>query len=392
MGDRNTWRHNGLLGAALADIPDWAAALLGGRGRSLSLQPWRKGRALPAGTRIVEAMPELPPVDRTAPQIYGDVSGLSRLPTLEPALPSRRVFVIPGAHVLPQHVVLDAAGRQLLPIALMMGKEFHHHGIWQGRGRAWSRAKVRRALTQTLDEPVFVADAHEIAYGHALLEVIPRLLMLDRAPPGVRILTSFPMVEPYRSMFLAMGVDLARVTTLEGPVYAPQVYIPESPVDLRKFVRPEAWQAFAALGQLSQASRVDPPARIYLSRSRGHRRILRDEDRVEALFARYGFTIVHMQDWPLSDQIRLLSKAEMIAGPSSSAMHNVVFAPASARVLILARSDLILPIDSYLMREEGALAYVLGQRLPGDDRPRYLANWSIALGDVEQAIQTHFGL
>lgn len=336
-------------------------------------------------------MPELPRVTRTPPHIYGDATGLT-LPPLESTLPARRLFVIPGAHVLPGHVVLDAAGQHLLPIPLMTGKDFAHHGIWQGGGRAWSRAKVRRSRMQTLDEPVFLADTNEIAYGHALLEIIPRLLLLDRAPPGIRILTSFPMIEPYRTMFLAMGVDPARVTTLDGPAYAPEVYVPESPVDLRKFVRPEAWRAFAALGQLGLDSNADTPARIYLSRSRGQRRILRDEEEVERLFARYGFTIVHMQDLSLPDQIRLLSKAQMIAGPSSSALHNIVFAPASARMLILAHPELTLPVDSHLMREDGALAYVLGHRLPGDNRPRYLADWSIALGDVEHAIKSHFGL
>jgi hypothetical protein len=44
------------------------------------------------------------------------------------------------------------------------------------------------------------------------------------------------------------------------------------------------------------------------------------------------------------------------------------------------------------MRKDGALAYVLGRRLPNDNRPRYLADWSIAHGDVEHALRMHFGL
>jgi capsular polysaccharide biosynthesis protein len=67
--------------------------------------------------------------------------------------------------------------------------------------------------------------------------------------------------------------------------------------------------------------------RLYFSRNRLDDCLRRsvNEDALEELLVKRGFTVVHPQELPLPEVAQLVNEAELIAGAMGSAMHNVLF-------------------------------------------------------------------
>lgn len=379
------WRGRRLL-LVLRDLRYWWPA----RALGIPLQPWRMQPGFPAGTVTVATTEPPAPSSIQRPIFYGP----SQLPLIagKPidrmhVLP-RRLYRVHDALILPGHIALDQATGKVIPHPILAGESLPHNGLraWPD-GRLSLHSGLPRGTAVTLDEPVFVADTSHQIYGHILLEVLPRLLLLAQCPPETRVLTSLPMHPPYPAMFAAMGVDPSRVLALAGPAFCRTAYLADNFVDLRNFVAPQAWEAFARLAALGHASSIPVAERLYVSRRGIARRPLTNEAEVEALFARHGFTIIRPEALSLEDQVRLFTHARVIAGPGGSAMHNMVFAAPDARVLILAVNGLVLPIDALLTREQGTLGYVLGTSR--DPARLYHAAWTIDVARVEQAIGQH---
>ncbi len=353
----------------------------------LPLQPWRFAPTIPSvkATVLESAAPgPAPLVD-----IY-DAPGKTHAPLPRQMRTAASWFYqLEPVIVLPGHIFLDASSKRVLPLPHMRGPEFQHPQLEHKNGRVWLLPELKRTQFQKLNGPVLIADAPFKGYGHALLEVAPRLLYLDQLPPGTRVLTTRKATQPYAEMFEAMGVSLDRVSTLRGPALCREAYAVEGPVDLANFVSRDAWQAFARMGKLADASSIATHERIFVSRRRIERRNLQNQDQVEALFSRYGFAIIHPETLSLKDQVRLFANARMIAGPRGSGMHNIVFSSPDTRMLLLTHRDFVAEIDTLLMRKDHGLAYVMGDGAEG--LPAWVP-WTVDIALVERAITSHFGL
>jgi hypothetical protein len=362
------------------------------RGSRFPAQPWRLATDFPAGTHILATIEPPPASTVVQPAFHGRV----QLPLIGGG-PFERMHVlprslrrVPDALVMPGQVAVDATTGRVVPYPMMAGESHPHNGL-----RVWPDGKLsfthplRRRTAVSFEQPVFLADTSHHIYGHVLLEVLPRLLFLDHCPPDTLVLTGVKMQPPYPEMFAAMGVDPARIVSLETPAWCREAYLADNFVDLRNFVAPQAWEAFARLARLGERSTVPTAERLYVSRRGIRRRALVNEAEVEALFARRGFTIVNPEALSFADQVRLFAHASVIAGPGGSALHDMVFSRPDTRVLILAIDGLVLPIDTLLTREPGALTYVLGSST--DSTRLYLAPWSIDPDEVEAAIDRIIG-
>jgi capsular polysaccharide biosynthesis protein len=118
-----------------------------------------------------------------------------------------------------------------------------------------------------------------------------------------------------------------------------------------------------------------------------------NEEEIEALFMRYGFTILHPEQLSIQDQVRLFSRARMIAGPRGSGLHNIVFARPDTPLLLLTERRSVPPIDTFLMRADGTLAYAMGDVDPGSaSLAIHLRDFTVDPGLAERALRSHFGL
>lgn len=355
-------------------------------------QPWQLAPGFPADSVTLATVAPPPPSPVVQPTFVGRPQPplIAGKPFDQMRVLHRHLRRLPDALVLPGQVVLDAITGAVVPYPILAGEAHPHNNlrVWpDGRMTAWSPLSRRAAVT--IDRPVFLADTSHHIYGHVLLEVMPRLLLLEHCPPDTPILTVVGMEGPYPAMFAAMGVDPTRVVPLAGPTLCRSLYLGDNFVDLRNFVAPQAWQAFARLARLGETSTIASADRLYVSRRGVARRPLANEAEIEALFARRGFTIVNPEALSFADQVCLFSRARIIAGPGGSALHNMVFSRPDTRILILAVEGLVLAIDTLLTRPGGSLTYVLGAST--NPRKLYEAPWTIEPWEVEAAIDQLVG-
>jgi hypothetical protein len=358
----------------------------------LPRQPWRVARALPRGSRRVMLSAATQEVPAPLVVVFDDRPESSRKPP--PTMRSaQRNFYRLRALVLPGHILLDPGTGRLMPIPLHVKEGgFLHPGLSKSGGGLELRRQPRRRATR-IDGPVFLADTFALEYGHVLLEILPRLAHLDRCPPETKVLTSLVMREPYLTLFAHMGVPAERIVHVDRPMICKEAYVVDSPIDIRSFMTTDAWRTFERLATLGDASSIDTPERIYVSRRGASRRHMLNEEEIEALFMRYGFTILHPEQLSIQDQVRLFSRARMIAGPRGSGLHNIVFSRPDTPLLLLTERRSVPAIDTFLMRADGTLAYAMGDVDAGSaSLAIHLRDFTVDPGLAERALRSHFGL
>jgi hypothetical protein len=178
-------------------------------------------------------------------------------------------------------------------------------------------------------------------FGHFLLEVVPRLWVFRRRSPRRVYFHAWRDADKGAPAFLAqtlsgLSAEHPEVRVIERPIRFRKLLAPTSTFDLGVAGSPEcqAWcQELAA--RLAPGPPRDGPALIYMSRKGlGRRkRKLDDEDRLEALFADYGFSIVSPESLPFVEQVGLMRGCRVLAGAEGSALHQAMFMPAGGAVV-----------------------------------------------------------
>lgn len=101
---------------------------------------------------------------------------------------------------------------------------------------------------------------------------------------------------------------------------------------------PAVWRELRALAQsLKPAAPPTGPRRLFLARGSAAARPFEPHEHAELLawLARAGFSVVELAGRGLREQAALLAGAECVIAPHGSALANLIFAPAGARVLEL---------------------------------------------------------
>jgi capsular polysaccharide biosynthesis protein len=103
---------------------------------------------------------------------------------------------------------------------------------------------------------------------------------------------------------------------------------------IQEYIAPPALALWSRL-RASLSVPGDFPTRLFISRRHNPTRKLAEEEAVEALFARYGFTIFIPEDHDIRTQVSMFAGARLIAGCSGSNMFNIAFQREAAAILIL---------------------------------------------------------
>lgn len=380
------------LRRAEEDTPDWRRAQGNLVGRRVPLQPWRFLKEFPPGTRVETIEPAVP--ERLAPLVdyYDDhpERGAGKQVTLKGG--ARRSYMFKNVLVLRGHVFMDPKSSRVARLPFYQAPDHAQPGLHIVDDRAALTGPVNREFGQNVDEPVLVVDGRYTAYGHLLLDMVPRLAHLGRLPARTKVITGFPATSSRHRLFEVMGADIERVVQLRGPVMCRQAFAVDNLVDWTGYISDECWPIYERVASvLSPMSTVAPIERLFISRRAITRRKLRNEIEIENLFARYGFQIVQPELLAVADQVKLFATAKFIAGPRGSGMHNIVFARPDVRLLLLAHRRFLPPVDAMLMRQDHALAIALGEP-ETDEGLELFMPWSIDIGLVEQALKAHFDL
>lgn len=294
------------------------------------------------------------------------------------------------AEQIPERIANPHRTRLLAPAAeiyAVPGHELGGFGLLQDHGRVWVNEAVQppyindRAQPDRLDMPDFWArglltsDADIIEtdsplgvvlhpntiYGHFLLEMFPRLLLLAHLRTlGRPVPVAVPVDGPdWLRAFVALLFDASETIFYDSTwqrVRAPCFILPSRLNDDYNF-HPELNTAIEEfLGRVLGPTLPVPrfPTRLYLSRSRfaGWHGIANEAEVEQALFD-VGFAIVHPQELSLPDQLALYAGADCIVADYGSAAHNALFAPRGTAVFCI----------NWLSRCQSGIAALRGQPL-----------------------------
>jgi O-antigen biosynthesis protein WbqL len=182
-----------------------------------------------------------------------------------------------------------------------------------------------------------------MVYGHFLLEGLPKLFLLGLLRDlGVRFKVPLSNRTPaWIGHFVRLFVPESDILVYDMAAQAVEAdwFIVPSMMHTDHNFHP-AFNLMSAdvlrrAGVPAAGAETQGPRRIYLSRrllSGGWHR-LRNEEEVEAVMVRHGFTVVHPQTLSLREQFALMAGAGLVAGEYGSALHNTLFAPYGARVI-----------------------------------------------------------
>ena len=92
-------------------------------------------------------------------------------------------------------------------------------------------------------------------------------------------------------------------------------------------------------GPFVQAKQLTPALkRIYISR-RASRRSPKNEVEIEEFFQSHNFEIMHLEEFDLVDEIRMMSGVSFIAGVHGAGLANLIWMPRESKILDIANEN-----------------------------------------------------
>lgn len=215
--------------------------------------------------------------------------------------------------------------------------------------------------TQTLPGAWFLLETHVPGhFGHALTEQLGHVWGWAAARerlPGLRALVHRPLASWAVELLDAAGVPPDAVEVVPAPVRVETLvtttaaYVVGGP--LHRLVAETHDAVGAALD--ARSTLTDTPARVFHTRRHG-KRVCRNVDEVEAAAEAAGYTVVRPEEHPLPDQVRIVRRAESVAGFGGSGMFHLALAGAPKHAVVIGS-------ENYPMHNEHAFAALHGHRL-----------------------------
>lgn len=214
---------------------------------------------------------------------------------------------------------------------------------------------------RTLDGRWVFAGHWALHFGHFLVEVLTNLWTPEaQASDGIVVMRgpgrgappyggegmSAADLRPWQAELL----DLAGLGGREvmicfyQPVRVERLLVPERPVLIKHWVRPEALDAWRRVSET--VGERGPAEKVFFSRSKfnaltgrsatGDLRTAPEWDtHLDEAFAAAGFDVVHPEELSVREQIRIVRGARVVAGSSGSALHLSCFAEPGTKVLVV---------------------------------------------------------
>ncbi len=182
-------------------------------------------------------------------------------------------------------------------------------------------------VTSSFDRPVGLSLSMPNAFGHSLLQVMPRLESVHRARAdidvliGKRLWDDAPLVE-------RLGVPAKRVTRIpqfEIDEYfeVPEVYVSTHLQPHHRTARVDpAWLA-EFVGRLTGSDVPEPTRKIYFARAAdsGARGGCVNRDELDRIADEFGYERVYPERHSVTEQIRILSECSEMLGEQGSALN-----------------------------------------------------------------------
>lgn len=200
-----------------------------------------------------------------------------------------------------------------------------------------------------IKEGIFLIKDFNANYFHFLLEVLPKLALVENIDPALPLIISgglpkqflqaLKILDKNQRKIIEIAKDKSAVVSnlifpshtsytrenLKSPIRHDHDYLfdPES----IKFVRENIVKNLEV--------KVEKPWRkLYLSRKSTVRKILNEEE-IEKYLVDQGFEVAQLETLTFETQVKLFASAEIVIGQSGAGMANMIFAPKNAKIVTL---------------------------------------------------------
>jgi len=218
----------------------------------------------------------------------------------------------------------------------------------EGSANAEVMAIVPRKIIK-IDRCILLAARGASNYFHWLIEVIPKLHLLDKHGKykNMPLIVEANMPKQHYELLKniignkrkVLFADIDTHYTVKLAVIPSRLsslvfdYQPNCRIEYDDFrFNPIAINYLRE--KLLKGAPSNNKTRLYLTRKGSKIRSLVNEQEIEDLFKQYGFEVVYPAKLKFDQQLKLFSSAEIIAGPSGAAFSNIVFAPKNCKVML----------------------------------------------------------
>ncbi len=225
---------------------------------------------------------------------------------------------IPAAQVYftgPSWWVHDGAGNEILR---------HEIASNQKPAGRWRRGKRLKGTSL-----MFATSAGAHCYYHWMLEIMPKLGMLERSGISIDSIDHFLVREITGSWqvetLARFGIDKSRIVeTAKRPNWRCDHLMHvdlNCGINLKMHRFTPQWMKH----MYPPAPSEEPRIKLYISRPEGVRRGISNEHAILPLLKEAGFTIMAMEGLSVAQQAALLSRADVVMSPHGGALTNMVF-------------------------------------------------------------------
>ncbi len=264
-----------------------------------------------------------------------------RRPLVEP--PAARVGFLQDATVLGRGLVVTQNGRLIGESLINSAGRIHSlYRIGDSRMLVPERdIAPRRQLRD--GECVLLKQTWDDNYGHWLVESLPRVALVAE----LRNLSSCtfivgqapaPMAKVYADSLSLFGIPEGHILALpDEPMRVDRLIYP-APLTVQPWVK--APRVVRVLEQIAEwlkhwGAGQKRPEKLYVSRNRTGRRLLRNESELIEVLVQLGYEVVHPEEMSFFEQVVAFSCARRVVGNLGAALTNLAFAPRGVALLAL---------------------------------------------------------
>jgi hypothetical protein len=181
------------------------------------------------------------------------------------------------------------------------------------------------------------------AYGHWLIDLLPRLALVPEDERDFSVLVPAPARAFQLRLLELLGIEGSRVVPTAGPnVRVERLLLCHPSHRTTRPVGPHLRWVVERLRAAAGADSTPAPLRLYVSRANRTRRVVNEGDLADVLAA-HGFETIRPEELDLAEQIHAFARADAIAGTHGSGLLNCVFAPPGTRLFELFHPGYFFP-------------------------------------------------
>lgn len=225
----------------------------------------------------------------------------------------------------------------------------HSGGVYDARGLRYECLREGDKLWQPVDPADWPLTAEIFKFrsgiylghlmthfGHFLLETLPQLYWTFIQKSDNHIfhpwldaewIENWETVPHIKDTLSALGLSPNSIRLARYPAEFARLHLAprRTPLEGHSLGPRAAIFDFVADTINGRLGAVEAGVGLYLSRRHLQRETVENEEEIEEIFKAHGFDVVHPQELPFSEQVRMVNGASVVAGLGGSAMHLGVF-------------------------------------------------------------------